>query len=321
MKIARRTLLALAASTLLLPGIAAAADFPSKTVKIVVGFAAGGGNDRIARLMAPHLSRKWGQPVVVENMEGADGTIAADYVAKAPKDGHVLLMMNTNQSSTPALRKLPFDPVKDFSFITIVAATPEVLLVHPSFEAKTLKELIELAKKTPGSINFGSAGSGSPPFLEMARFMRASDIDLKPIPYKGSGAAMPALLGGEIQIMFVNSLVASTVLANGSLRALAITGEERSPALPDVPTFDEAGGIPDLNDLVSWYGLAAPAGTPKEVVTKIYADVDAVMKLPENDKAMAAGGSVLILTTPEETENKVKQEIQDFSTLLAKYSK
>ena len=326
MTINRRSLLALAAGAVasdaaFKPVAARAADFPSKPVKLMVGFAAGGGNDRIARMMAPYLSKKWGQPVVVENMEGADATIAADYVAKSPNDGHTLLMINTNQASTPSLRKLPFDPVKDFAFITVIAAAPEVMLVHPSFEAKTVKDLIRIAKEKPGSVNFGSTGPGGPQFLEMAQFMRSAGVQLKPIPYKGSGAALPALLGGEIQLMFQNSLAASSSLSNGTLRALAITGVARSPALPDVPTFREAAGIEDLDDLATWYGVAAPGGTPKEVVAKIYADVSEVMKMPENEKAMVSGGSVMVLSSPEEITAKITHEIADYAQLLAQFNK
>ncbi|MGH6860616.1 MAG: Bug family tripartite tricarboxylate transporter substrate binding protein [Phyllobacterium sp.] len=299
---------------------AKAQDYPSNTVKVLVGFAPGGGTDRVARLIAPKLSEKWGRPVIVENREGADGTIAADIVAKSKPDGLVLLMTTINQTVTPSLRNLTFDPIKDFAYITVMTATPEVLLINPNAEAKTLAEFITLAKANPGQINFGTTGNGGPPFIEMLRFMREAGIQLTPVPYKGTGEATAALLGNEIQVMFQNSLAASSSLGSGALRGLAITGAQRSAALPDMPTFGEAAKIEALDELVNWYGLATTGGTPADVVSKIYKDVSDVMHTSDVTKQLTNGGTILVLSTPEETKTRIEQEIIDFGALLKEYN-
>lgn len=320
MTILARCLAALTVTAALLNFTAAnAEDYPSSTVKILVGFAPGGGTDRVARLIAPKLSEKWGKPVVVENREGADGTIAADIVAKAKSDGLTLLMTTINQSVTPSLRNLTFDPIKDFAYITVMTATPEVMLINPNAEAKTLADFIRLAKEKPGQINFGTTGNGGPPFIEMLRFMREADVKLTPVPYKGTGEATAALLGNEIQVMFQNSLAASSSLSNGALRGLAITGAQRSAALPDMPTFGEAANIKALDELVNWYGLATTGGTPDSVVSKIYKDVSDVMHMPDVNKQLTNGGTILVLSTPEETKRRIEQEIIDFGSLLKEY--
>lgn len=296
--------------------VAQADDYPSNTVRILVGFAPGGGTDRVARLIAPKLSKIWGKPVVVENREGADGTIAADVVAKAKPDGLNILMTTINQSVTPSLRNLSFDPMKDFAYITVMTATPEVMLVSPQLKVNSLADLIKLAKEKPKSINFGTTGNGGPPFIEMLRFMRDAGVDLTPVPYKGTGEATAALLGNEIQIMFQNSLAASSSLSVGSLKGLAITGSQRSSALPDIPTFGEAANIKALDELVNWYGLATTGGTPDAVVAKIYKDVSDVIHMPDVSGQLTSGGTVLVLSTPEDTKKRISQEINDFASLL-----
>ena len=270
----RMALHAVAFAALLSCGSAAMAQgsWPERPVKIVVPFSAGGTTDVVARALAQNLSEAWGQSVVVENRAGAGGNIGADAVAKSPPDGYSVLMTSGSIFTVnPHMYKtLPFDPVKDFIAVTNVASGPQLLVVHPSVPAKSVKELIALAKSKPGTINFGSAGFGSQVHMAAESFVDAAKIQATHIPYKGESAALADLAAGSIQFMVANIAAAAPFVSNGRIRALGVTSKTRSQLLPDVPTIAESG-LPGFEN-TGWFGFMLAAGTPKPIVDKIHRD-------------------------------------------------
>jgi tripartite-type tricarboxylate transporter receptor subunit TctC len=272
-----KTILALSAATALpmLSSNAIAQAYPSKPIRLVVGFAPGGGTDIIARAMAPRLSEILGQQVVVENRAGASGTIGADAVAKAPGDGYTLLMGHaiSNAMAPAVLTKMPYDPANDFTAIHYIGYVPNVLVVHPSVAAKTVDELVGLAKKTPGVLTYASSGIGSSQHFAGALFGKTTKIDMTHIPYKGSGQAVVDLLAGQVSMNFDTMPPVLEHAKSGKLRALAISTKERMPQLPGVPTFEEVG-IKGF-DVTNWYSVMGPKNMPKDVTAKL---VDALKK-------------------------------------------
>jgi tripartite-type tricarboxylate transporter receptor subunit TctC len=259
----------------LLSSSALAQAYPSKPIRLVVGFAPGGGTDIIARAMAPRLSEILGQQVVVENRAGASGTIGADAVAKAPNDGYTLLMGHaiSNAMAPAVLTKMPYDPANDFTAIHYIGYVPNVLVVHPSVAAKTVDELVGLAKKTPGVLTYASSGIGSSQHFAGALFGKTTKVDLTHIPYKGSGQAVVDLLAGQVSMNFDTMPPVLEHAKSGKLRALAISTKERMPQLPNVPTFEEVG-IKGF-DVTNWYSVMGPKNMPKDITAKI---VDALKK-------------------------------------------
>jgi tripartite-type tricarboxylate transporter receptor subunit TctC len=272
-----KAVLALSAATALpmLSSSALAQAYPSKPIRLVVGFAPGGGTDIIARAMAPRLSEILGQQVVVENRAGASGTIGADAVAKAPGDGYTLLMGHaiSNAMAPAVLTKMPYDPASDFTAIHYIGYVPNVLVVHPSVAAKTVDELVALAKKTPGVLTYASSGIGSSQHFAGALFGKTTKTELTHIPYKGSGQAVVDLLAGQVNMNFDTMPPVLEHAKSGKLRALAISTKERMPQLPNVPTFEEVG-IKGF-DVTNWYSVMGPKNMPKDVTAKI---VDALKK-------------------------------------------
>lgn len=259
---------------------AAQERWPSKPVRLVVPFAAGGATDVIARMMGQKLSLLWGQPVVVDNRAGAGGNLGADLVAKSQADGYTLLMASGSITINPNLyKRMPFDTKKDLAPIANVASGPMLLVVPDRSPIKTMKELIALAKETPGALNFGSAGLGSQVHLAAENFADAARIEIKHVPYRGEAVAYNDLIAGQIQMMVGNFAAASALLGPGRLRALAVTGKKRSEQLPDVPTVAESG-LPGF-ETTGWFGLLAPAGTPQDILSKI--QVDTAKALTESD--------------------------------------
>ncbi len=246
-------------------------DFPTKTVRIVVPFAAGGATDIITRILAQKLTELWGQSVIVENRGGAAGNIGGVEVSKSVPDGYTLLMTSGSivTANQHIYKNMGFDPHKDLMPITMVASGPQVIVVNPSLPVNTLKELMELAKAKPGALNYGHAGIGSQTHLAAENFLFATGLDIKNIPYKGEGPAITDLVAGQINLATPNLAAAIGFINGGKLRALAVTGTERSPALPDVPTVAET--VPGFEN-IGWFGLMAPAGTPQPVIDRIYRD-------------------------------------------------
>ncbi len=290
-----------------LPLAAVAQAWPAKSVKIIVPFAAGGATDVVARLLAQKLGEAWNQPVVVENKAGAGGNIGADAVAKSPADGYTLLMTSGSiVTANPHMYKtLTYDPGKDLVGITNVASGPQVIAVGPGVAAKDLRELVAYAKANPKKVNFGSAGIGTQTHLAAENFAFAAGIDLTHVPYKGESAALTDVMGGQIQFATPNLAAALGHIQGGKLRALAVTSRERSPQLPDVPTASEL--LPGFEN-AGWFGLMAPAGTPREVVDKVQKD-SAKILLSEDFKAkLTQQGMSPVANTPADFAAAIREE-------------
>jgi tripartite-type tricarboxylate transporter receptor subunit TctC len=288
-RLACALLAALAAGTAPL----AFAQYPTRTVTIVVPFPPGGGTDTGTRVIATKLAQKWGQAVIVENKPGAAGMVGADYVSKAKPDGYTLMMGNIGtQSINPSLygKKLPYNPDGAFAPITLVAELPLVMLAGPAVKAKSAKETIALAKAQPGKITYSSSGPGGSMHLAGALFEKESGTDLLHVPYKGGGPAIADLIAGHVDIAFATILESSGHIKSGRLRAIAVTSDKRYPTMPDVPTLAESA-LPGFNT-GSWIGLVAPAATPREIIEKIAKDVGDVVSSPEvRDQLVAQGAT------------------------------
>jgi tripartite-type tricarboxylate transporter receptor subunit TctC len=286
---------------------ASAQDYPSRPVHVVVPYPAGGPNDIIVRLVGGKLSQALGQPVVVENRPGAGGNIGTDSVAKSAPDGYTLVSVGPGALIiNPLLGKVPYDTLRDFAPVTIMAVAPNALVAHPSFPAKTVAELIALARATPGAINYASGGTGSTPHLAGALFAVMAKVQLTHVPYKGTGPATADLVGGQVQIAFLGIPTVLPHIRSGKLRALATTGKRRSPELPGVPTVEEAG-VPGY-ELSPWYGLLAPAGTPRAVVARLSSEVTRIVRAPEMREQLSAQGAEPTGGAPEEFAQTLRSD-------------
>lgn len=297
-------------------GDARAQAWPSKPVTMVVPFPAGGTTDIVARLVAAKLSEVWGQPVIIDNRAGAGGNIGSAMVAKAAPDGYTLLMgtVGTHAINASLYAKMPYDVVKDFQPITNVAAVPNMLVVHPDLPVKTVKELIDYGKKNPGKLNMASSGNGTSIHLAGELFKVMTGVQMEHIPYKGSAPAITDLIGGQVQVMFDNMPSALPHVKAGKLRAIAVTTATRSAAMPDLPTIAEAG-LPGF-EAASWFGMLAPAGTPKEIVAKIHGDVVKLAKTTDLSAKLAQQGAVPVLNTPDEFAAYIKAELAKWEKVV-----
>ena len=265
---------------------AAAQTYPARPVRLMVGAPAGGGTNIVARMLGEKLTDTLKQPFVVDNRPGASNTIAADVTAKSPPDGHTLLVAtNTGQAIAPHLLKLNFDVLKDLTPVALVMVVPNVLIVGPSVTARDVRELVAQMKARPDSFNFASSGAGSTQHLAGEAFKKSAGVSMTHIPYKGSSQAHADMLSGQAQLMFDTTSSAIGQIKGGKLRALAVTSPRRSPELADVPTLAEAG-FPGL-DMTTWYGVFAPAGTPKDIVAKLHDEITKALKLPDVQKRIA----------------------------------
>jgi tripartite-type tricarboxylate transporter receptor subunit TctC len=304
-----------AALAALSAAVCAADAYPTKPVRMIVPFPAGGGVDIVARSLAPHLTERWKQQVVVDNRPGAGAIIGADVAAKSPADGYTLLLANTAHAINATLhRKLAFDPVRDFAPITLIATQPSVLAVHPSVPAKSVKELIALARAKPGSLNFASSGNGTPPHLSGAMFSDMTGIDMTHVPYKGAAPALTDLLGGQVQLMFATIISVGPHLQAGRLRPLAVTSAKRSAALPEVPTVAEAG-VPGF-EATAWFMLMAPAKTPATIIGQLHRDMAQVVKAGELRERLTRDGAEPVGSTPEEAARFLKTEIARWGKVI-----
>jgi tripartite-type tricarboxylate transporter receptor subunit TctC len=307
----RRLALRIAAGLALLPlaGAAAAqASWPDRPVRIIVPFSAGGTTDVVARALAKDLGDAWGQSVVVENRAGAGGNIGADVVAKSPPDGYTLLMTSGSifTVNPHMYAKLPFDPIKDFVPVTNVASGPQLLVVHPSVQAKNVKELIALARKPGSKLNFGSAGIGSQVHMAAESFVDAAKIEATHIPYKGENPAYTDLAGGSIQFMVGNIAAAAPFVTSGRVKALGVTSKTRSQLLPDVPTIAESG-LPGFEN-TGWFGFMLPAGTPRAVVDKIHRDTVKALDNTEMKARLYVNGMAPVGNSPAEFAAAIAEE-------------
>jgi tripartite-type tricarboxylate transporter receptor subunit TctC len=294
----------------------AQAEYPVKQIRIVVPFPAGGATDIAARAIADKMGSAWKQPVVVENRGGAGGNVGSDVVAKAPADGYTLVMGVTGSHAIniSLYAKMPYDPVRDFEAISQVAVVPNVIVVHPSVKAVTLKEFVALAKREPGKLDYASLGSGTAAHLGMEMFKRDAGIFLVHIPYRGSAPAVADLIGGQVQVMMDGLPSALPHVKAGRLRALAVTSQKRSPAAPDLPTIAESGYAGFYAD--AWSGLFAPKGTPKPVVDKLAAETRRILALPEVRERLAGLGAEPVGSTPAEFAAHVQREIAKWAQVV-----
>jgi tripartite-type tricarboxylate transporter receptor subunit TctC len=290
--------------------------YPNKPVKIIVPFPPGGGTDIGTRIIAQKLSEAWGQPVLVENKAGAAGIVGTEATAKSAPDGYTLMMGNigTHAINVSLYKKLPYDPVKDFAPISHVAGLPLLVLVHPSVKANTVKELIALARAQPGKLDYLSSGAGGSMHVAAELFKGMTSTHLVHIPYKGGGPAVADVLGGQVPVTFATVLETLPHVKSGRLRALAVTGAKRSVALPDLPTVAEAG-VPGYES-ISWLGLFAPAGTPKEIVNKISAEVVRIVNLPDVRERLLVQGAEPIGSSAEQFAAALASDIAKYAKVL-----
>lgn len=289
-------------------GAAAQDAFPSRPVQLVVAYSPGTGADILARLLGPRLSERWKTTVVAENRVGATGTIASGFVAKAAPDGHTLLFIATSFGTTPALRRnLPFDPVKSFAPVALLATSGLGLVVHPQLPVKTLQDFINLAKRRPGELHYSSPGVGGPQHLAMELLKLETRINIVHVPYKGFAGAIADAMAGHVEAMVSALQSAQPHVASGRLRMLAVTSGARSAAFPGVPTMKELG-LANL-EIYTWYGSFAPAGTPAAVVNRINADMNELLRLPESRAVMARLGMDAAGGPPDRLGNLVKSEL------------
>ena len=307
--------LACAAAFATLGGSAWAQAWPAKPISLIVPFPAGGTTDVLARALGQELAKSLGQPVIVENKPGAGATVGADYVAKAKADGYTLLMGAVHHTiATSVYKKLAYDFEKSLAPITTVALVPNVLVVNPQLPAKTVAELLALAKAQPGKLTYGSNGTGTGQHLIGAQLEGMAGVQLLHVPYKGSGPLTTDLLGGQINMSFDTITPVLPHIQGGKLRALAVTTAKRSAALPDVPTLDEAGlkGF----DMGTWFGMLAPAGTPKDVLARLNADMVKIIHSPEFRKKMGDIGADPIGDTPEQMARLIRDDTARFAKLV-----
>ncbi len=309
----RNALAALAAATL---AASALAQYPNKPIKIVVPFTAGGTTDILARAVGGEIQKALGQPVVIENRAGAGGNIGADAVAKSPADGYTLLMgtVGTHAINVTLYPKMPYDAVKDFAPVSLVAGVPNVLVAAPSFAPNTVKEVIDQAKKDAGKMTFASSGSGTSIHLSAELFKMLTKTEMTHVPYKGSAAALPDLMSGQVNIMFDNAPTVVPHIRGGKLKAIAVTSNKRSPALPNVPTIAEAGV--EGFDASSWFGVLAPAGTPKDIVDKLSQTIAKALQTPEMKERLSSQGADAVGSTPEQFSAHIKSEIEKWAKVV-----
>ncbi len=296
-------------------GAAHAQAYPSKPVRIVVPFVAGGAVDTLARMLGAKVSEQIGQPVVIENRPGAGGNVAADAVAKASPDGYTILQNTNGQAISPAIyRSLPFDVVKDFIPVTQLVASQLVLAASPKLSATSVQELITLAKARPGGLNYGMTGAGNPLHLTMEMLKIAAGIDIQAVPYRGDAAIFPALITGEIQVAVVPMATSLPHVAAGTVRALAVAGGKRSAALPDVPTIAE-GGLPGFES-TSWQGWFVPANTPREAVATIQRAARQALSEPDVLERLRITGNEGVGSTPEEFASRFRADLAKFAKIV-----
>jgi tripartite-type tricarboxylate transporter receptor subunit TctC len=300
--------IALVAAASLIAAPSFARPYPSKPIRFIVPFAPGGGNDIIARIVGQKLTEMWGQQVVVDNRPGAGGNIAAETTARSAPDGYTVFQFNVaNAIAVSLYKKLSYDPVRDFAAVTQLASAPFILVAHPAVKAKTVPELIALARAQPGKLNYASSGNGGSTHLVTELFKTMARIDLVHIPYNGAGPALNDLLGGQVQILFAVPATALPHVKSARLRALGVSSLKRSPLAPDLPTISEAGVTGFEGS--TWYGVVVPARTPRAVVAKLNADILQVLRQPEMQERMSGQGVELVGSAPDAFAQFIKSEI------------
>jgi len=301
-----------------LAGMAQAQAWPSKPIKWVVPFAPGGTTDILARTVGEKLAVALGQPVIIENKPGAGGGVGAEFTAKSAPDGYTIMggTISTHAINASLYKSLPYDPVKDFVAITLIARVPNMLVINPSVPAKDVKELIALLKANPGKYSFASSGNGTSQHLSGELFKSMSGTDMQHIPYKGSPPALQDVVGGQVAMTFDNITTALPLAKAGKLRALAVTTAKRSSVAPDVPTLAESG-LPGF-EVGSWQGVFAPAGTPPEIVKRLNAEIVKALNMPDVREKLSGLGAEIVADSPEEFSALVKAEVAKWADVVKK---
>jgi len=301
-------LAAVIAAAAMTAGSAPAQGWPAKPIRFVVNFAAGGGTDIVARIIAPELSKRLGQQVVIDNRPGAGTMIGIEVAAKSPPDGYTLLMgLSTLAINSALYKKVPYDPQRDFAPITQAVSSASIIVVHPSVPVHSVKALIAFARARQGQLNYASAGTGTYPHMTMELFLSMAKLKMVHIPYKGTGPAMIDMVAGQVATMAATILTGMPQIRAGRLRPLGITSAARSPIVRDIPTVAEAG-LPGFES-VQWYGVLAPARTPKDIITRLHDEVTRVLQQPEIKERLAGDGVDLVGSTPEEFTRYIQSEL------------
>jgi len=295
---------------------AVAQSYPVKPIRIIVPYPPGGATDIFARLLGAKFTENMGQQVVVENRPGATGNIGAEVTARSAPDGYTVFVGQASNLAinVSLMRKMPYDPVKDFAPISLIASMPNLLVVHPSLPVQTIKDLVALAKSKPGVINYASSGSGSPGHLAAAYFNKVAHIDMVHIPYKGASPALADVVAGQASLYFTSPLSAQPFVKAGRLRMVAVTSTKRFALLPDVPAIAESG-YPEI-DITSWWGLLAPAGVPKEILSRLHAETVGILKTPDMKERLSAQGAEVVTTAPDEFAAFIKAEIAKWALVI-----
>ncbi|MPZ42762.1 MAG: tripartite tricarboxylate transporter substrate binding protein [Betaproteobacteria bacterium] len=294
----------------------AAGPYPSRPIRMIVAFAPGGGTDIIARIVAQGIGTALKQQVVVENRPGAGGNIGTELAARSAPDGYTLITSGTGAHAiNPSLyANIPYDAINDFTPVSLVASTPYLMVVHPSVAAKSVQEFIALAKAKPGALNMASSGNGGMPHLAGELFQLMAQVRLTHVPYKGTGAVFPDLIGGHVQVLFGDIVATSPHVTSGKLRALGITSPERSPNLPGIATIAESG-VPGY-DAVGWFGVFAPAGTPKDIVSRLNAAIREHVQQPEMKARLSSLGADVVASTPEAFAEKQRADLERWAKVI-----
>jgi len=309
---------ALCAALALGSGQLAAQAYPAKPVRFIVPFLPGGPTDLMGRLAAERLSKAWGVQVVADNRAGAGGNIGTDLCAKSAPDGYTLCIITVAQSISPAIyAKLPFDPLKDFAHVTLMATLPSMLTVHPALPVKSVKELIALAKAKPGQLSYASTGNGTSPHMMMEYFKVLTGVNVVHIPYKGQAPAVIDQISGQVQLAFNTAITVMQHVKVRQLKPLAISTKERFPAMPELPTVEEAGVAGFEGS--SWNGIVAPAGTPRDVLTKVHQELATFLKIPETREKLIAQGAIAGGGSSEEFQAYIRSELAKW-TKVAKFA-
>ena len=292
-----------------------AQSYPARPVRFILPFPAGGPTDILGRIIGQKLAVQLGQPVVPENRPGAGGNVGTEYGAKQPADGYTIVLASPSLSISPSLyKKLAYDPIKDFTSISLVAQIPNVLLVHPSVPVKTLMDLVKLAKANPGKLNFGSGGLGTSNHLGSELFKSLAGLNIVHIPYKGSNEAMVGMMGGHVDMVVIGVPPTLPHIKAGRVRPLAVLAAQRMPYLPDVPTSREAG-IPNY-EVTTWYDLIVPVGTPRDIVARLNAEWIKLAEMPDTRERMQAAGFEPMSSTPEQAAEFVKAEVVRWAKVI-----
>ena len=301
---------------MVLAGFAAAQQhYPRKPIRLIVPYPPGGSTDPLARLVGLKLTESWGQPVIVDNRPGGNTIIGTEAAAKSVPDGHTILLFSTTQAVLPSLNpKLPYDITKDFAGVAALSSSPNVLVVHPSVPANNLREFIALAKANPGQLNYGTSGTGGAVHLATELFNITAGTKMHHIPYKGSGPVVTDLIGGQIQLSFQTPIAVIPHIRSGKLRAIAVAGEARLSALPQVPTFAE-GGLPSY-DYKAWFGILAPAGTPREVIDKISTEIAKIVSTPDTREKLHNQGMEPFILTPDQVSALVRADVAKYARIV-----